>query len=239
MDAHLRKIATLLLNHRQHGAWMFLQSGRNTTKEDANRFFAGAVLDYQIPSMKAWDNGKRLCDEIAGDASLLWEFISRMTLFEWNAKWREYNLHRFPKAHERLHRIAHIIMVQFNGDPRKIWSQGTIEHTGFLLSAIDVGEQISRMILGALFDSGIIEGKSDVKVDIHVRRVLGRSARGHSFETSETNEVTSLTRQMSPDNPWLLDDQLYSLGQHICTSKKPDCSQCYLSPHCHYSETNK
>ena len=90
------------------------------------------------------------------------------------------------------------------------------------------------MVAGALYDTGQIQGKGDVKVDIHVRRVLGRVFQGDTFTTQDESKVTELTREMHPANPWLLDRPLYSLGKQTCRATEPDCRACYLRRECVY-----
>jgi len=69
--------------------------------------------------------------------------------------------------------------------------------TGVLeqLNALKVGEQIARMVVGALIDTQQIVGSGDVKADIHVRRVLGRLLMGRMLNPGEALEMT---REMNP-----------------------------------------
>jgi endonuclease III len=91
------------------------------------------------------------------------------------------------------------------------------------------------MAVGALMDTGHLHGRGDVKVDIHVRRVLGRIVRGKEFAAEEASNVLELTRSMHPENPWLLDRPLYRLGQSACVAGTPKCSSCFLRPACAYA----
>jgi endonuclease III len=92
------------------------------------------------------------------------------------------------------------------------------------------------MVVGALIDTRKLTGKGDVKVDVHVRRVLGRAVRGHEFLLQETGQVIDLTRSMHPANPWLLDRPLFLLGKQVCEAEEPECSSCFLQSACvHYS----
>ena len=145
---------------------------------------------------------------------------------------REYRLHRFPIAHKRVWRIGKDIVRDYQGDVRNIWNTGTSEEILNRLHKMRVGKQISQMIIGALFDVGIIQSGSDVKADIHVRRVLGRVTRGQEFDLSEIPHIIELTRKMHPEEPWLLDQQLYLLGKQVCFPTNPTCSRCYLSEVC-------
>lgn len=239
MTSHLQRVARLLLEHRQKPErfWHWIFPGKPVSLADANKFMLGAILDYQIPAATAWDNGRRLAEEICGDPATVWAWMTSFPLPQWNSKWREFRLHRFPKAHERIWRIGRQILDRYGGDPRTIWEGRSPGEVLDLLHEIRTGEQISRMIVGALIDTGKISGKTDVKVDTHVRQVLGRSIRGKVFDLDEEAAVLELTREMSPENPWLLDEQLYLLGKSICTAPTPDCRRCYLSVECIFGET--
>jgi len=234
MPENKEKVARLLLDNRIHeeGFWRWLYSDKPTSLADANRFMLGSILDYQIKSELAWENGKRLAENIAEDPEAPWLFISRMSLPEWNSKWREYSLHRFPKAHERIWRISNGILRYYDGDPRKIWEARQISEVLARLTDLGVGDQISRMIVGALIDTDKLCGKSDVKADLHVRRVLGRALQGVEYTLDEVDEAIRLTRQMCPINPWLLDEQLYLIGKRLCRSQSPKCTECYLFDDC-------
>jgi endonuclease III len=95
------------------------------------------------------------------------------------------------------------------------------------------------MIVGALKDNKIITGKSDVKVDVHIRRVLGRLINGQGYSQQETGTVIDLTRKMYPDDPWMLDGPLHSLGIKNCKSVNPECASYYLSEYCNYYWTKQ
>jgi len=122
----------------------------------------------------------------------------------------------------------------YEGDARTIWENQSINDTLSRLIFLRVGDQISRMVVGALKDTNQIHGKGDVKVDIHVRRVLGRVFNGKEFPASSVNEVIDKTREMYPSDPWQLDRSLFLLGRDICKAKSLNCEYCYLHDECCY-----
>ena len=142
---------------------------------------------------------------------------------------------RFPKAHERVWRIGKDIVTYYGGDARKIWMGQPPDIVLHRLNKMRVGKQISRMIVGALCDTDQIQGRGDVKVDTHVRRVLGRVLRGNPFSISEVPIVIEKTREIWPENPWLLDEPLYALGKHFCYASNPHCDDCYLQKICTFN----
>ncbi|MBL1130798.1 MAG: hypothetical protein D8M54_20165 [Chloroflexi bacterium] len=238
MDQHRIQTTSLLLLENRGGEnsdfWYWLKPGQAASKKDANKFMLAAILDYQMRAETVWENARRLSEDILKDPDDLWHAITAVSLDEWQEKRKEYSLHRFPKGHERVWNIGKRIVQQYEGDVRKIWKEQSIEATLYRLNDLGVGEQISRMVVGGLLDTGQIEGKGDVKVDIHVRRVLGRILRGHEFSQQEIGQVIEITRQMNPDNPWLLDRPLYLLGKQVCQASNPECSDCFMNPDCAY-----
>lgn len=229
----LHQVADILLKNRKKikGFWPWLSEciGKPVDKKRANKFFLGCILDYQINSDVAWENARRLAEDILGDPDDLWNTITSISKDEWMSKWKQYSLHRFPKAHERVWRIGREIVIRYNGDVRNIWNDNKSATILNRLNKLRVGEQISRMIIGALIDTKQIVDIVDVKADIHVKRVLGRILNGSPLTEKETIEIT---RKMVPDNPWLIDQPLYMLGKNFCFSSKPNCNECYLKNEC-------
>lgn len=238
MKRKYKAVAKLLLEKRREdsGFWWWLQPDQPLSKKDANKFLLGSILDYQIRAEVAWENARRLAEDILGDPDDLWHQITSVSLSDWMSKWKVYSLHRFPKGHERVWTIGRKVVQQYEGDARRIWDGQSIDATLYRLNELGVGEQISRMVVGALIDTGKISGKGDVKVDVHVRRVLGRVLQGSEFASTELDKVKEITREMYPQNPWLLDRPLYLLGKQICQADRPKCESCYLTEECVYYE---
>lgn len=89
------------------------------------------------------------------------------------------------------------------------------------------------MIVGALRDCGEITGAaSDVKGDVYVCRVLGRTMLGRP---TDPETAVRLAAQLHPADPWQLDAPLWYIGKTYCYASSPDCSPCYLAPHCAFS----
>jgi len=229
-------IAELLMENREvisPDFWYWLRADRAPTKRDANKFFLACILDYQILAKTAWENARRLAEDIFGDPEDLWETITAVSLEEWQRRRAEYSLHRFPAGHDRVWLIGSRLVHQYGGDARNLWQNQSIEATLSRVSSTGAGEQITRMIVGALIDTLQITGLGDVKADVHVCRVLGRALTGEPLSPAHT---TKITRRMSPQNPWFLDRPLFALGQQqkICIAGTPKCGLCYLRPVCAY-----
>ncbi len=237
MQSDLKSItkSLLLANKYVPGFWAMLERERQPTKKEANIFLLVCILDYQMLSHKALENGRRLAENILGNPQKLWDTIISVSLPDWEAKRNEYRLHRFSAAHTRVWRIASEVVRDYEGDARKIWEGQNPCNTLKRLNKMRVGEQLSRMIVGALIDTEQVVGSCDVKVDIHVRRSLGRLLRGKKFEIKESNEVLRMTREMNPANPWKLDKPLYELGKTYCYENSPDCAKCPYAGKCAYA----
>ena len=232
----LKEVANKLIKHHKPDDWHWLGAGAAVSKKDANKFFLGAILDYQIPAATAWGNSRRLTEDIFNNPDDIWARVTSCSKNDWMSRRTKYRLHRFPIAHERVWRIGNDVVRDYQGDVRNIWNNQSAEVVLKRLNTMRVGKQISQMILGALFDVGILRCGGDVKADIHVRRVLGRVTRGREFDLAEIPQVVELTRKMHPEEPWLLDQQLYLLGKQVCFPNNPDCSRCYLSNECHWRQ---
>lgn len=234
MTGKSQSVAMLLLNNRadediEFWDWLGKFNGQRADKKSANKFLLGCILDYQIRAETAWENARRLAEDILGDPDDLWERIVSNSESQWMSKWNEYSLHRFPKAHERVWRIGKDIVTRYDGDARKIWISQTPTIILERLNELRVGEQIARMIIGGLCDTKQILGSGDVKADIHVRRVLGRVLTG---DLLSPDQAIKITREMSPKNPWLLDKPLYLIGKRVCLATNPRCNNCFLHDEC-------
>jgi endonuclease III len=229
-------ITTLLLANRGGGTdWgEFSQpDGKPWSKKTANKFLLCCLLDYQVHSDVAWRNGYRLIEDIFGDPDDVWRAITAISYSEWKSKRDAYKLHRFPAAHNRLWRIGRRVCDEYDGDARRIWEGRDSRPVLETLWDLGAGDQIARMIVGALRDCGEITGAaSDVKGDVYVRRVLGRAV---LEETTDPETAVRLARQLHPADPWQLDAQLWYVGKSYCHADDPNCSQCYLAPHCAYA----
>ncbi|MCD4807481.1 MAG: hypothetical protein K8R13_07940 [Methanococcoides sp.] len=240
MNSKSQRVATFLLNNRkgddiEFWDWLGKSKGQTTDKKSANKFLLGSILDYKILAETAWENARRLAEDILGDPDDLWECITSNSKSQWISKKDEYSLHWLSQAHERVWRIGNEIVTRYDGDARKIWADQTPVIVLERLNELSVGEQIARMINGALCDTGQILGSGDVKADIHVRRVLGRVLTG---ELLSPDKATEITRKMNPENPWRLDKSLYLIGKDYCSASNPLCDKCYLNNECTFCNTN-
>ncbi len=234
-------IRELLLSNRAEGTdWGELSQLGNEpcSKQLANKFLLCCLLDYQMHSDLAWANGERLVSHILNDPDDIWKAITSASEDEWKGKRAEYSLHRYPAGHHRLWNIARKICSYYGGDARRIWEGKNPQAALEALRDLGAGEQLSRMIVGALRDCGQIktQGSSDVKADVYVCRVLGRVVQG---KTVEPEAAVGLARQIYPADPWQLDAALWQVGNRVCKLRNPLCSECYLAVCCAYDALSK
>ena len=240
-DPKLQRVARLLLLYPRgetfglEKLWEWLENGKRPSKKEANKLLLACILDFQIRADTVWNNTRRFSNDVLHDPEDLWNEITKDSEAEWKSKFREYRLHRFPKAHERVWHIGKDVLTHYEGDARKIWEGQTpaIAHGRLMkLGKHGVGQNIANMIVGALLDTDQIEGTGDLKADTHVRRVLGRMLLGREFKADESSEAVKMARKVYPANPWLLDQPMYFHGQEVCFKSDPSCKTCYLRVEC-------
>lgn len=241
MTNDLQQIVALLLENRASRAdfgELSCLKGKECSKQVANRFLICCLLDWMWDADVAWKKGKALAKKLEkpGDPEGIWATISSFSKDEWDSKYEEFGRpHRFHWGYKRLWAIANEICARYDGDARNIWSGKSPFETLIHLWALGAGDQISRMIVGALRDCDQIKGDTgDVKADLHLRRVLGRAVYGEEIKANEAAKVIQLTRKLDAD-PWKLDFPLWNVGKSYCRPTSPNCPSCYLRPHCvHY-----
>ena len=176
-----RLVRKLIAFNKNKGFWIHIRKGKEPTKREANKFFLSSILDYQMKADFVWDNTQAFIESFLGDPEDLWNVIAAYSPEGWMQVAGENSLHRFPAAKQRVYRIARQLVDEYAGDARNIWKGATAQEVSQHLKKLQAGEQISRMILGALYDCNLITGALDVKADIHVSRVLGRLLSGQPF----------------------------------------------------------
>jgi endonuclease III len=203
-------------------------------KSIANKFLLGCLVDFQTNAESAWIKAYRFVDEIAKRPDEIWLEIADYQKSEWESEdnFKRCGLHWMHSGHNRLWQIAKSICFYFGGDARRIWQDCDAFDALCRLNFIGTGEQISRMIVGALKDSGHISGKCDVKADVYVCRVLGRAILG---DEAKPETAVDLARQLHPADPWQLDNPLWHIGKSWCHASSPTCTACDLRVLCKYA----
>jgi len=258
-DSKIKKVRDTLFEHEEEivrkserGNWDFLkeayQKKRQATKQEANEFLLGASLQRRQQAETVWDNARKLLTKLKSspyykNSPDLWSAILNVPKKEWLRWWREGKYHIYgEKSGELVYRTADLIVKEYGGDARNIWNlkngkdkYETLLHR--LRELHGVGPNIANMIIGALRDTKQINLKySEVKVDVHVCRVLSRVFLGEG-QTPEQfgDKAINLTQKMHPKDPWQFDRTLFRIGRGYCKSNYPLCDGCPLDSVCNHS----
>lgn len=244
MDDRDNQVATALLSFRNRlvgGSDAFVPfldplNGRPADQRTANMFFLACISDYRQKADRAWEQARRFVEETMGDPEDIWRAIVKRHPIEidWMKAKSMYGLHYLRQGHRRVYRIGRQIIDRYDGDARRIWESATRDEVLQRLTRLQVGPQISQMVVGILQDTRQIAWAADVKADVHVSRVLGRIVCG---TPASPNEAMLLARRLKPDAPWLLDRPLFVLGSKshsyagreggCCSAAAPECHRCF------------
>jgi len=239
------KVRNILLEYRKKSIedfeWPWLEEHPLSMK-NANKFFLASMIDFQMSADKVWDNAKKLSEELFGDPEELWNYITEN--FPTENQWQEFiieqkesgfSIHRFDWVANKIWNAAEIIVEKYDGDARNIWkdfksNEELVEKIKMVIGANS--EATAKMIVLALNEEKHINiGKSDVKPDVHVMKVVGRVYYGREVDAKKAIEIT---RRILPENPGILDNPLYSIGKSVCNISNPQCNLCPLNDVCEY-----
>lgn len=216
------------ITKREAHTWLGL-SNTPVTQRGANKFILGAIIDYQIKADKAWAKADWFAEVYFNGVNDIWSHINSYSKDEWFAICKSNSVHRFPKAYERIQRIGGVIENIYHGDARCIWSDVPSDKVRDRLLDLGLGNQITNMVLGALFDTSLVSGSLDVKADLHITRVLGRVLLAKEIAP---NQAIVIARDVYNENPWLLDSRLFQVGKTFCKRTNPHCYRCFFGAFC-------
>lgn len=144
----LTEISKVLLANRSEdrSGWYWISDAglKTLDKKRANKYLLACILDYQMKYARAWDNARRLAESILGDPPSLWQTITEIPFSTWRQKFKEYSLHRFPVAHERIWTIGKRVVDAYAGDARQLWKGLSPADATAALIDLGVGEQLSK-----------------------------------------------------------------------------------------------
>lgn len=219
--------------------WPGLPSpGSRPTLEQANFFILGCLVDFKERSWRAWKKADHFCTRVVPQEyrQRTWDWIASHQADCWMSKKRRvdmtpaeavtaYDLHWGKDRHRRVHDIARMIVNRYEGDPRTIWEQ---RDGGAVLQILNdelmVGAKISRMVIGALRDHGLVRlAQSDFKADSHVCRAMKNLGLSRA---RRPDEVTALAKRLFRD-PWLVDNALWELDAECLVKSKEDFLELY------------
>lgn len=198
-------------------------------------FVIACIADRQVRAEVAWRLPLRLAARLGGfefdrlAAPSSEELVAALS--------RPEPLHRFPSLMaEIIHAAIQRIAREYGGDASRIWSQRPASATvvSRFLQFKGVGPKIATMatnILARDLKVPFADYRAvDVSVDVHVRRVFARL--GLTHEGASEYEIIARARELCPEFPGLLDLPCWEVGRAWCRPTNPDCTACWLRPHC-------
>ena len=91
-----------------------------------------------------------------------------------------------------------------------------------------VGPKCANLAVGVA--SGRGSGRGGISVDVHVHRVTNRWG---YVEASRPPQTMEALEERLPKDYWIeINALLVPFGKHICTGRRPKCSQCPVEPMC-------
>ena len=215
-----------------HWEWM---EDRPVSLKAANKFLLLKMVDFRqrgaVPTRKI----RNFVQEELGDPDDLWGAILEIPQEVWDARTGPASLHSTRARHKKIRLMAAQIKRLYDGDARCLWADRSPEATLERLRELGLGMWTSMMTVGALYDEDELPRALDVKADVHVTRVLGRSLAGTAYTP---DQVASATERMLPESRWSLDAPTWYVGRTYCHARSPECGSCPLEGCCRYRESN-
>lgn len=210
----------------------------------ANEWFLGVMLDQGIKWETAWNNGLAVASHFGNerDPGRVWQRMAKLTPREARAFCRTgldgKAVHRFSNRMADNFRAAAKEMIEkYDSDPRRIWRANADVWTvkARLIEFRGIGEQLARMAVmilardGQLGDQDVMRDL-DVKVDVHVRRVMART--GLTRQGATISEITEAARKHAGRSLAEFDSGAWKVGHDWCGKSKPRCGDCPLTKAC-------
>lgn len=196
-------------------------------------FLAGVIGDYQMPAERAWAVPYNLSRRLgAWSVELVAEDPERVL----EAFLGPPALHRFPTQSARWFVAgAQRVIDDYSGDAGAVWNdQPTARELQVRLTEfVGISQKKAAMaveILNGQFGVDIRElSGSDIAYDVHVRRVMLRTALA---ERDEVNHMVEAARLANPERPGALDLPMWEIGKTWCRARRPECDRCVIGEVC-------
>jgi len=197
-------------------------------------FVLSCIMDRQIKAERAWQIVFKVCQEIG---SFDFEDLAKLSEEEIKDIFNRKRLHRFNNMMAHYFYVAiKKIHEKYNNDAGKIWKE--CDSVKIVKKRFEefagIGPNIANMAVNALYRELKIPFKDpeniDVKVDVHVKRVLKRT--GIVSINASDEEIRIKAKQLCPEFPGKLDWAAWRIGQDYCQKSQPNCSLCPLTDYC-------
>lgn len=202
-------------------------------RNDPFAFLAAVICDQGVPAERAWEAPYLLKQRLGhlDIARIAADGEAVAAAFQQPPK-----LHRFVNnVPSWIVAAATQVMRFWDGDAGRIWNdrpdadvlqQRLTAFTGIAQKkaamAVEILERDLNVPIGAMH-------KSDVAVDIHLRRVFLRT---HLAERDDRDHMIEAARDLHPLRPGELDYPVWVIGRKWCTAGLPQCLTCPLTRLC-------
>jgi endonuclease III len=128
-----------------------------------------------------------------------------------------------------------MVAGELGGDAERIWRGRTAQETMQVFRRVTgVGPGLANMLVSLLRRCKDVNfpdiETTDVKADVHVRRVLERL--GLVISGARDQEVWSTARRLNREDPAALDPPLWMIGYRWCHAGNPNCASCVMKDLC-------
>ena len=143
----LKRLRAALLKFRRENPnsieWPLPRKGAgHLTRSCANKYLLMCTVNFQSKVDLVFRRIDR-CLAALEHPRDLWHAIAAHAPREWRAR---PPLHRFPRFHDRVHRIAKQVVRDFQGDARRIWASGDLATTMKNISDIHLGPALEGVM---------------------------------------------------------------------------------------------
>ena len=207
----------------------------NDLTSHPHAFVLACVMDRQVKAEKAWIIPYRISEKIGGFSMQALSALSHADVHRLMTA--PDPLHRFvDKMTDHFYSAVQRITENYAGNAARIWvgKPSSAEVVYRFLEFDGVGPKIGNMaanILAREFKIPFADYFSiDISADVHVRRVFARL--GLCATDATVEQVIYKARALYPEFPGIMDLPSWEIGRNWCTSRGPECANCYMNDMC-------
>lgn len=218
---------------------------RQFSKETANKFFIGVMLDQGQVVERAWDSANYLVENYFTKSDDFWGKIatthhsSIKIMCQKGYEGKSFAIkNTFDTFPVNLKLAAKKIIKEYESDVRNIWNvtpQDVSVIYDRLIEFPGIGDGLAKMAQFILVRTyGIAGGKKNqrqmaIKPDILVRRVLHRTG---IAESEHINAAITAAEDLGLESPADFDAATWIIGREYCFKSNPNCTACPIQNIC-------
>jgi uncharacterized HhH-GPD family protein len=202
-------------------------------RSDPFAFLLGVLFDQNVPAERAWLAPFILKERLG--------HLDPQTIAHADGAVRD-AVQQVPKLHRYVNKMPRWVVLAarrvvdlYNGDASAIWSDNP--SADILQKRFDdflgISQKKAAMAVEILErDLGVSVrdlDRSDIAVDVHVRRVFLRT---RLAERDDRDHMIGVARQLHPARPGALDLPTWLIGKGWCHAGVPNCASCPLTEVC-------